>query len=392
MRILQLISSQGLYGAENVLLNLSTELNRQGHSCIVGAFQDSRKPNTEVTTRAQELGLPTAIIPCRGQADWGAVRAIRALVKKNETDLIHTHGYKADLYVYAAQMKSLPAALVATCHNWPGRSVAMRSYAMLDRWALRRFDRVAAVSEVVARTLLASGIKESQVAYIANGVPIPERKAQPSLALEINKGKRVLIGTVARLSSEKGLNFFLDAARQLTTQFPETLFVIVGEGPERAALEQQVKALGLEENVIFAGARSDLAGVYASLDVFLMTSLNEGMPLALLEAMAAGVPVVATRVGAIPSLIPDASKGSLIEPGSAAAIVQGITPLLSDGELRRKVGENAREHVREKFSAGRMAERYLQLYAEAAQHRASRRKRPVEAGAGVAETQGRTRS
>jgi len=262
---------------------------------------------------------------------------------------------------------------------------------VLDRLALRRFDRIAAVSEIVAGKLRKSGIKQNRIAYIANGVPIPERKAQPSLAIEINKGKRLLIGTVARLSAEKGLNIFLEAAKQLTAEFPEALFVIVGEGPERAVLEQQARMLGLEGKVIFAGARSDLGGVYASLDVFIMTSFNEGMPLALLEAMAAGLPVVATSVGAIPSLIPDASKGALIEPGSSAAIVQAITPLLRDGELRRRVGENAREHVRENFSAGRMAERYLQLYAEAAQQRASRRKRNVEAQASVAENHGRTR-
>src|SRR5580700_12078966 len=145
MKILQLISSGGFYGAESVLLNLSVELQRSGHTCIVGVFENSRNANTEVGARAEIAGLAVRRIPCRSRLDWQTVREIQKIIEEDGIDLVHAHGYKADFYaLLAARLAEVP--VTATCHNWLGESRSMRSYARLDRYLLRFFDGVAAVS------------------------------------------------------------------------------------------------------------------------------------------------------------------------------------------------------------------------------------------------------
>lgn len=374
MRILQLISSGGLYGAESVLLNLSLELQRLGHSCSVAVFENSQNPNTELAQRAESLGLTTRRISCRGQFDWSAVRTIRSIAVEESIDLIHAHGYKADFYAYAAS-RPLGLPLVATCHNWPGRSMTMRFYASLDQFVLRRFDRVAAVSERVAEQLQQPK-SHGRVQQIANGVPTPGSPSAARLAPVTSMRNGLVVGTVGRLSSEKGLSFLVQAAQKLSHDFPDTLYVLVGDGTERAALESQVRVLGLTGRVIFEGERSDMQGVYASFDVFVLASLTEGMPMVVLEAMAARLPVVATRVGAIPQLIPDASFGILVEPGNAEALAEGIGTLLRDAALREHVGQNAQDRVQQFFSSARMAERYVEIYHQAFKHRGTPKNLP----------------
>jgi len=149
MKILQLISSGGFYGAESVLLNLSVELQRSGHTCMVGVFENAKNANTEVGARAEIAGLAVRRIPCRSRFDWQTVRQIQKIIEEDGIDLVHAHGYKADFYaLLAARLAEVP--VTATCHNWLGKSRSMRAYARLDRYLLRFFDGVAAVSRSVA--------------------------------------------------------------------------------------------------------------------------------------------------------------------------------------------------------------------------------------------------
>jgi glycosyltransferase involved in cell wall biosynthesis len=361
MRILQLISSGGFYGAESVLLNLANELKRSEHECVLGVFENTQNPNTEVARRAQESGLRTALIPCRGQVDRQAVQAIRSLVQDEKVDLVHTHGYKADMYGYLATRR-LGLPLVATCHSWVGQSLSMRLYARLDRVALRHFDCVAAVSEKVAGQLLAGGLKPSRVAKIPNGIPVRDAPSQVRGLRQDTWGTDPVVGTVGRISREKGLDVLLQAATRICNKHRRVHFVLVGDGPDRPVLERIARQSGLEGNVVFTGAKRDMSGVYESFDVFVQPSLQEGMPMALLEAMAVGVAVVASRVGDIPSVIVNETTGLLVPPGDPGELERALRVLLSDPERRRRMGENARNLVRESFSASRMTQQYLRLY------------------------------
>lgn len=372
LTIFSLISSEGFYGAENMLVALTQGLSRLGCHCIVGVFSDSRAPHTEVGEQARRRGLTVETVRCSGRLDWNAVRQIRELLVKHNVDILNPHGYKADLYGYAAAWPS-GAALVATSHNWPSKLLKMRAYAALDRLVLRTFDKVIVVSDVVADLLRRWGVAPDKVSMIFNGVDIEYfRRASPALRIEIVPEGHSLVGFVGRLVPDKGGALLLRAAQRVVALHPKTKFVFVGEGPSRKEWEVLATRLGITKNVFFAGVRDDMPRVYASLDMVVLPSLIESMPMCLLEAMAASRPVIATRVGAVPKLINHEQTGLLLEPGDVGGLAGAILLLLRDTELARRLAENGRAHVARHYSAEAMAKNYMGQYQEVL---ASRRNR-----------------
>jgi glycosyltransferase involved in cell wall biosynthesis len=363
MRVLHLISSQGPYGAENVLLNLAVASQLPGCNAVVGVLRDARNPHTEVADQARARGLEVEIFPCAGRLDPGAVAAIRRRLRALTVDVVHSHGYKANFYGYLATRRPR-VPILSTCHTGteaPERTLALRLYERLDRLVLSRLDCVVAVSSSIAAWLEASGIPSSRIETIPSGIDVAAfSTAQPTLA-GLPPGATA-IGMVARLVRQKGPYLLLEAAREIAARFPESVFVFVGDGPERAGLEKSAAELGLAQRTFFTGQRSDMPGVYASLGVFVLPSFSEGMPVSILEAMGAGLPVVATRVGAIPELIEPGRTGILVEPGNAAALSNAIMKLLDDPQLARRLGDAARWRAAEEHSAVAMARRYLSLY------------------------------
>ena len=367
--VLHLISSAGFYGAENILVLLGRNLQRRGCRSIIGVFSDSRSPHAEVAEQARAQGLETEMIPCDGRLDWKAVRCIREILRRG-VDVLHAHGYKANVYGCAAAWRG-QVALVSTCHG-----LSPRTYASLDRLVLRRFDRVAAVADVLTEALKSSGIDPAKVTTISNGIePERFRDAKPKLRAELGGAGRSIVGMVGRLAPEKGGDVMLRAALSVVTEFPDTTFVVVGEGPRRAEWESLSALLGLARHVVFTGIRRDMPEVYASLDAIVLPSLREGMPMCLLEAMAAARPVVATAVGSVDKLVIAGRTGLLVEPGDASGLAQAIRLLLRDPARARELGENGRAHVAANFSLDAMTRQYLQLYDEALTLRARRARR-----------------
>ena len=361
MTILFLISSEGYYGVENMLIALALHLSHQGCRCVVGVFRNSRFPHTEVAEQAVRKGLAVEIIACNGRCDWSAVAQIRSLLAKHDVDVLHPHGYKADLYALAAASRNR-VALLATSHNWPSNLLSMRVYAGLDRLALRSFDKVIVVSDAVADVLRRWGVAAEKVALIPNGVDLDRfRSAVPKLRDEIGVN-RPLVGFVGRLVPEKGGALLMRAAQQVLAVYPNATFVLVGEGPAHQEWKALVGELGIGKQVVFAGVRDDMSEVYASFDMVVLPSLIEALPMCLLEAMAAGKPVIATCVGAVPRLVVDAQTGLLIEPGDLNALATAIIRLLGNPDLACQLGQNGRAHVAQHFSAEAMAKSYIGMY------------------------------
>jgi glycosyltransferase involved in cell wall biosynthesis len=369
MNVLQLISSEGYYGAENMLLQLSQSLRALNCCITAGVFENLHRPNLEVAERLSQHGIPVEIIRCRGRLDWGAVRRIRECIKARNINVVHTHGYKANLYAYmAARQLDLP--LVATCHNWPGNTAALRMYYLVDWMVLTRFDRIAVVSDRVGLSLRRVGVSAERICLIENGIDVASfARATGPGGIAANLA-RTRVAVIGRLAPEKGLQFFLRAAREILNKHPNTEFLLVGDGPQRPELEALTRELRIEKEVIFAGVQKDMTGVYASIDIYVLCSLNEGMPLALLEAMAASKPVVATRVGAIPTLIAADRTGLLVEPKDVAGLRDSILRLMEDSTLCQNLGRAAQRAVKARYSAELMAHRYFSMYRQVINNRA----------------------
>jgi glycosyltransferase involved in cell wall biosynthesis len=360
VKVLQLISSGGYYGAENMLLNLCASQQKAGCQNSLMIFYNVHAPNVEFYERARRRGLSVRMVHCQGRADWRAVRQIEECIQEDGIQLLHTHGYKADLYGYVAARRS-GKPIVATCHNWVGGTAALGIYNHLDRMALKRFHGLAAVSDSVAQRLLASGVSASKIRTIANGIDVQTfERARPSPVLDFDGSK--VVGMVARLDLQKGFEYLLRAAHELCGAFPELKVVIVGEGPDRNEIERMIQRLGLQSRVILAGQHSDMPAIYAAMDIFVLPSLNEGLPMTILEAMAACKPVIATRVGAVPRVIQDGETGLLVDPGDTNGLRNALARLLTDSDLCCRIGAAGHDWVSRNYTSEAMALKYRQMY------------------------------
>lgn len=375
MKVLHLISSAGTYGAESVILTLLGEMRRSGQPCALGVFLNQAQPNLALHEAALEDGFESHLLPCKGQIDTHTVRAIRDLVSQTGANVLHTHGYKADVYGYFALRKSR-TPLVATCHNWCDTDFATRAYGALDRFCLRHFAAVAVVSEDVKKRLESAGLQPDKVPLIHNGIDCaPFTEAQRFSAS--GHSKATVVGFAGRLSSEKGIDLFLEAAEGILKKVPDTRFLVAGDGDERVRSEETIREKNLGHHVTLLGRCEDMPAFYASLDVLLSSSRTEGLPMALMEAMSSGVPVVATAVGDVPELVKDGLTGILVPSGDTYAMQEAVASLLRDDERRKSLGEAAAAWIQQNFSASRMAESYLAFYAKVLGSRAAQQ--PSEA-------------
>lgn len=363
MNILQLISSsEGYYGAEHVCVTLSAELEQMGVTSVVGAFRNCAKAvHLEVLDQAKLAGLKTEEVTCRGRFDLDAILAIRNVVERHKIDVIHCHNIKPSLYACLAA-HNWPVAVVSTCHTWAINSAASWLLSVLDRCILHAVDRVVLVSDHMKPQIRRAGLRGT---LIYNGIDLkPFSQITSDLRQKMNWFDRPIIATICRLNPEKGLRHLLRAAADVVQSFPSALFVLAGNGPERQNLEAETLALGIQDSVCFLGVRDDVPELLSCADVLAISSVSEGLPMVLLEAMASRCAVVASKIGAIPHVIQDRDNGMLVKAGDADGLAQALKSLLQSKELRVALARNARYTVESRFSAAIMASQYLQVYRE----------------------------
>jgi glycosyltransferase involved in cell wall biosynthesis len=204
-------------------------------------------------------------------------------------------------------------------------------------------------------------VPPEKIKTIANGIDVTAfERAQP-LPLLKDEGS-IVVGVVARLDLQKGFEYLLRAARELCKMFPDLKIVIAGEGPDRNRIEEMIQQYGLQSSVVLAGQQSNMPAVYAAMDIFVLPSLNEGLPMTVLEAMAASKPVIATRVGAIPSVIRDGENGLLVAPKDSEGLRNAVASLLNDPERRRQLGDQAHAWVSQNYTSEAMALKYREMY------------------------------
>lgn len=381
--VLQLRSSAGMYGAEHMLLTLQRNLAGCGVRSRLLAIDNYLLDDQPLHDRAAAAGLDVARLPCRGRIDARTVLALLEQIDATGAGVLHAHDYKSAFYAWMAARRR-PVQLVATLHGWVETSRALRLYTRLELALLRRFDALVVVSETQRARLLRSGVPAARIHCIDNGIDVdvdvanhraggcdrdgvladaacvvPGQGAALRAELGLPATGRVL-AAVGRLAPEKNLGQLIDAFARHAAAHPDASLLLVGEGPERLALAERVSAAGLQGRIVLAGARQDMSAVYGLIDTLVLPSLGEGMPLVVLEAMARGIPVIASAVGEVPRLLADSAHGQLVQPGDAAALAAAIHLTLQSPPLR---DARAARFVHQHHGGAAMAARYAALYA-----------------------------
>lgn len=290
---------------------------------------------------------------------WPMFRALR----RERTDVLHAHSFGQNAWASVIGRLTRVPAVIAHEHNWAFTGRALRP--VIDRELIARCSSAMVVvsQEARRRMIEVERIAPERLVFLPNGIrALPPGDAGTVRAeLGIGQGDPV-IGTVCILRSEKALDVLVGAAQILVKDFPRLRVLIVGEGDERARIQALVDQLGLEEHVLLPGARTDVPNVLAALDVAVLSSDYEGIPLSLLEFMDAGKPIVATNVGGIPEVIADGVQGRLVPPRNEAALAAAVGELLRDPDAAGQLGARAQERCRSEFSLDRTVERLQELY------------------------------
>ncbi|NIA22248.1 MAG: glycosyltransferase [Anaerolineaceae bacterium] len=357
-QVLQLLPELDPGGAEGVVLMLARRLPRDRFEVSVAALDGSG----QLAAAFREAGCRVWDLGGRSRVAPGAIRRLRSLVAHLQPDIVHSHLLRAHLAAGLAICCRKGPTVIMTEHQADPRRWALH----LLRIAARKARVVTAVSEAVRGHLLDRGFASDRVLTLPNGIEVEAIAAGRPIErgrLGLPKDARLLL-FVGRLTRQKGLDILLRAFSTIAAEQPQVHLLVAGDGEQGRELEHLSKWLGLAERVHFLGRRDDVAGLLKTAEVCVLPSRWEGLSLVLLEAMAAGRPVIATRVEGSREVLTDGCTGLLVEPESPAALAEALRRLLGDADLAARLGPAARKRVAGEFTAQAMAARYAKLYDE----------------------------
>ncbi len=353
MKILLLTTHLNIGGIGCYTLSLAKSLKKRGHSILVvssGGDLVGELNREEIVHLKIDINTKSELSP----KVFLAVIRLRSIVKRQEIELIHAQS-RVTQVVTAAVARGSRVSFVSTCHGF-----------FKPRWGRKVFgcwgDKVIAISEAVREHLVNDlRVKKGSVALVHNGVDIEKfsrfysEEEKERFRAEAGLGNGLIVGIIARLSPVKGHKYLLAAMREVVNLKPDVQLLIVGEGPCQKELLSQTQLLGLKNNVVFLDATFDTTKLLSVMDIFALPSLQEGLGLSIMEAQAAGIPVVASNVGGIYTIIKDDQSGLLLPPGDSASLAEAILKLMDNPGRAKEMGEKGREVIRERFSLDKMA-------------------------------------
>lgn len=348
-----------MLGAESVIIDMAKHSSTYGYKSIVGAIKDIADPEPEFLNAAKEYGIHSALFESRGKFDIKCSGRINKFVVENGVDILHCHGYKENFYGILSHC-NIPK--VATNHLWKVGGPKSRIYCAIDALLIRYFDQVIGVSSEIVSLMTKLRIKNA--VKILNGVDttkfFPAEKDKALLKLYDVTGEDVILGMVSSLTSEKNHSIVLDVLA--TMEHPNLKLLIAGEGKLQEELQQKVNGYHLQGRVQFLGAQKQVNNLLSIVDIFLLPSLAEGLPIALLEAMACGKAVIASRVGEIGNVIRQNENGLLVDPADKLSLMNCIDELSGSKERITALGRAARDTVVNEFSSSAMSRNYCSVY------------------------------
>lgn len=362
LRILQLVSSLTVGGAEQIVLSLAERIDADRFETHVASLSVIGPHSFQA--EFERLQIPLLSLKARRLYDVDAARQVRQYVQQHQIDLIHTHLTDADI-IGRFVGRTLKLPVLSTMHNMPHNYARQRP----DRYWLERLTarylttHLVAVSDAIRRLYIAQwGIPHGRISAVNNSVRMEPFLAVPTGVPTLRQYPGPVITNVARLNPQKAQHILLEAAQIVLRQIPQARFLLVGKGHLEGQLRQQAQALGIGENVVFTGVRHDIPDILAQTDLFALSSLWEGVPLSVIEAMAAARPVVVTDVGGNSELVESGRSGLLAPANDAPALAAALLTLLQDEPQRLAMGRAARERVQRLFSTERFIQGYEALY------------------------------
>jgi glycosyltransferase involved in cell wall biosynthesis len=373
VRLLWLLDSLGVGGAEALVLPFARTLDPSKYTLFVGCLWIIEG---EVVVRGlRELGIPTIEFAAKSLRDRQTYRRVRTFLRDEQIDLVHAHlTFSATWSALLSRQTGVPS--VATLHVAPTatrqhRNTLRHRLATDARdWIMRRTlnrwsSRVITVSEALRQTYLAHrDMRPEKVQVVHNGIELDRfrrdrtaTRARLESEFSIPHDAPILV-TVSVLRPAKGIEYLLEAARQI----PDAIFLILGDGAKRQEWTELAASSGIADRIRWAGFRTDVDSILAGCDALVHPSLDDAFPTVLLEAMAAELPVIATRVGGIPEIVTEGETGLLVPPADANALASAIRTLLADRERMRRMGDRGRDDAMSRFSTAAWVSRLDALY------------------------------
>lgn len=355
-------------GPDKTILNSPRFLVSKGYRAICAFMHPPGDPGfEELKRRGKALGAEVVSIPDRGPFDFSLVKKFVRLCEQENVTIWHGHDYKSNLIGLLVK-RVRPMVMVATAHGWDQRTWRSFLYYKVDRWAQRRYDKVICVSTDLLDMVRKAGTLPEKSVLIDNAIdtdmnrrrhPITEMKSQLGFRPE-----RKLIGAAGRLSAEKNFAGLVEAVSRLIAEGHDVELAIAGDGQERENLERLIASKAEPDRFRLLGFQSELSGFYQALDVFALSSLREGLPNVLLEAMAFLVPVASTNAGGVARLIENEHNGLLVPVSDVPSLTKALSRLLTDKALAERLATKGRETIENKFSFAARMERVCAVYEE----------------------------
>jgi glycosyltransferase involved in cell wall biosynthesis len=372
-------------GPDKTILNSAVKHDKSRVYVQVLYLRDPTDKEYSIDTWAASLGVNYLEVFDRKLIDLRCIREIKEIIKEQKLTLIHAHDEKTLLYGWMIQKTMPEVRIMYTCHlhspyvrkdfNKLKGFLNFKLRRKVNIWLMKRYHKpLLAVSHHTKKCMVADGLQDSDIQVLHNGIDIDVWQAelgQPVLREELGiSADDWLVGTVARIAAQhKDLPTFYRVAAKVCKRLPSVKFVIVGDGhgEEMAKAQKLVTDLGMEKNIFFTGHRTDLLDIYRSFDLFLMTSLTEGLPNTVLEAMALKIPVVSTAVAGVPELVVENKTGFLSPIADVNGLADHVIAVLGDRKKMRECGEAARAHIEQGFSFAdrvRAMENYYESFVE----------------------------
>lgn len=364
MSLFQVDAGKEWRGGQRQSFFLARELRQKGYR-----FQFVVQPDSPLHEKASAAGLPVIPLKMRSELDIAAGLRLSQAMKRARCLLVHFHdAHSAAVGLAADFLTKVPVRVISRRVDF---SLGKNYFSRLKY--TKNIDSIVAVSEGVKKVLIEGSIDPSIIEVVPDGIDFSafeEKVSSDHLRRELSFGPDdYLVGIVAHLADHKGHKYLIQATRILKERAPKIKVVIVGEGPLRMELDKQVRETQVEDMVFFLGFREDIPQILASLDSFALSSYLEGMGSSILDAMASRLPVVATQVGGIPEVVINEETGLLVPPRKPAALAKAILRLYEDRDLASRLGQRGYEMVHQKFSAGAMAKKVIDLYERLAQEK-----------------------